>query len=581
MTVSRRVLLRTLAAVGIGSTTFQRALSAQVAEKKSVTAAMVAQAEWVAGLELDDNQREEVAEALAENLNRAHALRETPIDADTVPALVFRPDFFYALESNDGATASDVETASTKFNSPTKNLVNVAWSQTNPRPPLSDEDLAFARLSDQASLLQQGKISSRELTSLYLTRLKRYDPILHCVVTLLEEHALQSADASDRRRRHNQTIGVLDGIPWVAKDLIAVPPWKTTWGAEPFKTQVRPQMATVAERLDSSGCVLLAKVSLGTMAWGDQWHLGKTRNPWNPQQGSSGSSAGSASAVAAGLATFALGSETLGSIVSPCRRCRTSGLRPTFGRVSRAGCMPLAWSMDKIGPIGRHVEDLALVFASLLGQDGKDPTVVARGFQWPIEPSSEKLRIGIAGRLSPSEQKALEFLESLGATPTDLDLSTPLPEAAMDFILGVEASTVFDDAFRQAPEADYGNWPATFRQSQFIPAIQYLRANRLRGHLIAATEKQLRQVDVVLGGSDLLLTNLTGHPSIVVACDTSTAGNQLQAPGTIKLTAAAYREQMLLHVGNLVQLGLPPTPNRPSLDAFLAAEQSSQPHKQP
>ncbi len=251
---------------------------------------------------------------------------------------------------------------------------------------------------------------------MYLARLKRYDPVLKCVVTLLEEHAIELAKASDQRRAEGRSVGALDGIPWVAKDLIAMPPWKTTWGAEPFKDQVRPTAATVATRLAAEGAIVLAKVTLGALAWGDQWFGGMTRNPWNTEQGSSGSSAGSAASVAAGLATFALGSETLGSIVSPCRRCRTSGLRPTFGRISRAGCMPLAWSMDKIGPIARYVDDLALVFGALLGADGKDPSVVERSFQWPIDRKLSEFTIGITDDpLNTTEQAALDCLKSMGA----------------------------------------------------------------------------------------------------------------------------------------------------------------------
>jgi Asp-tRNA(Asn)/Glu-tRNA(Gln) amidotransferase A subunit family amidase len=320
-----------------------------------------------------------------------------------------------------------------------------------------------------------------------------------------------------------------------------------------------------------AGAVLLAKVTLGAMAWGDKWFGGLTRNPWKPEQGSSGSSAGSASAVAAGLATFALGSETLGSIVSPTTRCRTSGLRPTFGRVSRAGCMPLSWSMDKIGPIARHADDLARVFSHLLGTDGRDPTLVERSFRWPLSTRLSDMKIGVtSARLNKAESAALEFLRSEGATLVDVDLSCSVPESALSFILGVEASTVFDDAFRQDPTADYGLWPSTFRESQFIPAIQYLRANRLRSRLIVEAEEKLSQVDLVLGGNDLLLTNLTGHPSLVVACGADELRDEIAAPGVVKLTAAAYREETLLHVAHLLQQALPPTPDRPPLDRWLA-----------
>lgn len=556
----RRKFLQVIGGVGVGSSLFHRALAAQVAESGRITAEMISQAEWVAGIELDEDERESVARAVGRNLIAAERLRQHPVDADTVPALVFRPDFFYGQVDE----TSQMDGAS----------VQVGWSIDDSVRRGADEDLAFSSISHQASLLARGKISSRELTQLYLGRLQRYDPLLKCVITMLEEHALKEADASDQRRRAGQSRGVLDGIPWVAKDLIAVPPYKTTWGAAPFQDQVRNQVATVASKLANAGAVLLAKVTLGTMAWGDQWFGGRTRNPWNAEQGSSGSSAGSASAVAAGLATFALGSETLGSIVSPTRRCRTSGLRPTFGRVSRAGCMPLSWSMDKIGPIARHVEDLALVFPELLGPDGRDPTLVNRPFHWPSTTEPRSLKIGVPpSGLSSTESAAVDLLRREGAKIVDFELRSELPVSSMNFILGTEAATVFDDAFRSDPRADYGNWPATFRQSQFVPAIQYLRANRLRGQLVTETEKQLQEVDVVLGGNDLLLTNLTGHPSLVVACGSAPDRNGNPMPGTIKLTSAAHQESTLLDVGAIVQAALPPVPARPSLE--LAADEES------
>ncbi len=560
--VTRRRLLKSLAGIGVGSAAFQRAMAVQVDDAGKVTREMIAQAEWIAGIELDDEQRSEVAAAMESNLAAARRLREFAVDVDEVPAVVFRPDFFYRQ-----AKSSDEYPGAPSVRRPG---INVAWSVQDSPKTMPDEDLAFAGLEQQASLLATKQLSSRELTQLYLNRLTKFDPLLHCVVTMLEEHALQQAAAADERRVQGRSLGVLDGIPWVAKDLVALPPWKTTWGAEPFKEQVRTSTATVAEKMRDAGAVLMAKVTLGAMAWGDQWFGGLTRNPWNPEQGSSGSSAGSASAVAAGLATFALGSETLGSIVSPTTRCRTSGLRPTFGRVSRAGCMPLAWSMDKIGPIARYVNDLAFIFSHLIGSDGRDPTLVERRFQWPLSKKLDDLKIGVTGgRLSRGETTALEYLKSVGATIIDVELNCSVPEGPLSFILGVEAATVFDDAFRHDPHADYGLWPSTFRESQFITAIQYLRANRLRTRLIVETEEKLSQVDVLLGGNDLLLTNLTGHPSLVIACGSDELADGTKVPGIVKLSAAAYREELLLKVGQALQQANPPTPSRPPLDALL------------
>ena len=559
--LTRRSILQALIGAGVGSLAFQRTLAAQVAEKGALTAEMIQQAEWVADLQLNEEERQSVAKSLGSTLESAASIRKLTIDADTAPAQVFRPDFFYAVADAEVDAGTDAK----KADSRTAPTVQVAWSVDGSAQAMADDELAFASITEQASLLAAKKLSSRELTELYLGRLKKFDPLLKCVVTLLEEHALELANASDERRAANSIRGALDGIPWVAKDLIAMPPWKTTWGAEPFKDQVRPNSATVANRMLNEGAVVLAKVALGALAWGDQWFDGMTRNPWNPEQGSSGSSAGSAASVAAGLATFALGSETLGSIVSPCRRCRTSGLRPTFGRISRSGCMPLAWSMDKIGPIARQVDDLALVFGALLGADGKDPSVVERSFQWPVRRSLSDLTIGITGdNLNATEQAALEFLKSAGAKTQAVDLKSEVPVDALTVMLGVEAAAVFESQFRADRAANYGLWASTFRNAQFVTAIHFLQANRLRGQLITETQRKLSAVDVVLGGDDLALTNLTGHPSLVVHCGSETVRDK-KVPGVIKLTAAAYREDVLLHAGKAIQTALPPEPKSPSL----------------
>lgn len=582
---SRRNALGCLAALGVGSVAFQRAMAVQVSQQQRVTAEMIQQAEWISGAELSEDQRESVARVMTRNIRSAAQLRSVKVDASVVPALIFRPDAFYGDPDGKGNNPpAGSETASS--------LRNAAHSRVpSSQLPQNETDIAFASISQQSSMLDAGEITSRKLTQLYLKRLKKYDAELELVVTLLEQDALKHADASDGRRRRGVSRGVLDGIPWLAKDLLAVPPHKTTWGAEPFKDQVREDTATVAERLAASGAVLLAKVSLGALAWGDEWFGGKTRNPWNIAEGSSGSSAGSAAGVAAGLGTFAIGSETLGSIVSPTRRCRTSGLRGTFGRVSRHGCMPLAWSMDKIGPIARHVDDLAWVFEAIYGPDGRDPTLADKPLDLPWQGKICELRIGVTGdRKNSVEQKAIDLLESSGATLVELDLSTDIPVNAMSFILGVEAASVFEDEFRADPTADYGLWNDTFCEAQFYPAMQYVRANRLRGQLIRETEQKLRSVDCVIGASDLLLTNLTGHPSLVVSCgsdeiqiriqkpkqqtddrdsssdEQKTESKGVSVPGVVKLTSAAYRESTLLGIGAWLQQQMPPTPLKPQLD---------------
>ncbi|MEK6238600.1 MAG: amidase, partial [Planctomycetales bacterium] len=349
---TRRNALRTLAGLGVGTLVFQRALAVQAAETGAVTAEMVRQAEWVAGIELQEEDREAVADGLRRTMESVRNLRQVPIGYDVPPAI-----HFHAAPNqppNSGAPRGQIQPIE---------------SAAGKRPD-SDDDLCFLPVSELAALLRSRQVSSEELTKLYLARLRTHDPTLKCVITYTEELALRQARKADREIAAGRYRGPLHGVPWGAKDLIAVPGYPTTWGAPAFKEQTLDHAATVANRLEASGAVLVAKLSLGALASGDRWFGGKTRNPWNPKQGSSGSSAGSASATAAGLVGFTLGSETLGSIVSPCRRCGATGLRPTFGRVSRHGCMSLAWSMDKIGPITRSVEDCALVFSAIHGWDG-------------------------------------------------------------------------------------------------------------------------------------------------------------------------------------------------------------------
>ena len=351
---TRRHLLQVLAALGIGSTVFQRALAAEADKPVAITPEMIQQAEWIAGLKLSEADRKAIIGELTRAQRQFEAMRGVKLANAVPPALAFNPAPWLppCPEGRHGTVEPTTQAA--------------------PKKPDAADDLAFLPVTSLAALVRNRQVSSAELTKLYLERLKKYDPKLHCVVTLTDELALKQAEQADREIAAGRYRGPLHGIPWGAKDLIAYPGYKTTWGAAPFKEQTLDVKATVARRLEAAGAVLVAKLTLGALAMGDLWFGGMTRNPWDPKQGSSGSSAGSASASVAGLVGFALGSETLGSIVSPCRVCGASGLRPTFGRVSRHGCMTLAWSMDKIGPIARSVEDCALVFGAIHGFDGLD-----------------------------------------------------------------------------------------------------------------------------------------------------------------------------------------------------------------
>jgi Asp-tRNA(Asn)/Glu-tRNA(Gln) amidotransferase A subunit family amidase len=422
-----------------------------------------------------------------------------------------------------------------------------------PKRPDSPETLAFLPVSKLATLLHARQLSAVELAKLYLERLRQYDPALHCVVGYTEELALAQAEHADREIAAGRYRGPLHGIPWGAKDLIAWPGYKTTWGATPFKDQVFDRKATVAARLEAAGAVLVAKLSLGALAQGDRWFGGMTRNPWNPKEGSSGSSAGSAAATAAGLVGFALGSETLGSIVSPCTRCGVTGLRPTFGRVSRYGCMTLSWSMDKIGPITRSVKDCALVFGAIHGADGLDPAAVDRPFSWPLRRDLRALRVGyVEGEKAVKQRDELTVLRDLGVNLIPIKLPDKQPVAALRFILDVEAATAFDEITRQGITEGLNQWPGTFRRGQFVPAVDYLRANRVRTLLMREMDAVMSRVDAYVGGNDLLLSNLTGHPTLVLPNGWRQRGD-VETPVALTFTGRLYGETELLALGHAYQ----------------------------
>jgi Asp-tRNA(Asn)/Glu-tRNA(Gln) amidotransferase A subunit family amidase len=421
-------------------------------------------------------------------------------------------------------------------------------------------------LTALAALIRTRQVSSMELTRLYLDRLRKYDPVLHCVVTLTDDLALKQAEQADREIAAGHYRGPLHGIPWGAKDLISYPGYKTTWGATPFKEQLLDTKATVARRLEEAGAVLVAKLTLGALAMGDRWFGGQTRSPWDANQGSSGSSAGSASAVAAGLVGFALGTETLGSIVSPCRQCGATGLRPTFGRVSRYGCMTLAWSMDKVGPIARSVEDCALVFGAIHGFDGFDASAVDRPFAWPSTRDLRTLKVGyVDGPVAVQDRPELRVLRDLGVKLVAIKLPDKYPLGAMRIILDTEAATAFDDVTRQGITEGLNSWPETFRKGQFIPAVEYLRANRIRSLLLREMDEVMAQVDVYVGGNDLLLTNLTGHPTAVLPDGFRKRGEK-EMPAAITFTGRLYGETELLAVAHAYQLATGQNLKRPPLE---------------
>jgi Asp-tRNA(Asn)/Glu-tRNA(Gln) amidotransferase A subunit family amidase len=435
---------------------------------------------------------------------------------------------------------------------------------TVPEAPARIEDVAFATIGELRELLTNRKITSLELTKMYLNRLKRYDRTLHFNITLTEERALKQAAEADAEIAAGRYRGPLHGVPWGAKDLLAVKGYPTTWGAGGFEHQTIDEDATVVQRLDAAGAVLVAKLTLGALAMGDKWFGGKTRNPWNSKQGSSGSSAGPASAVAAGCVGFAIGSETLGSIASPSTRCGDSGLRPTFGFVPRTGAMALSWTMDKLGPICRSAEDCALVLEAIYGPDGKDTSVYPASFNWnpsldwktlrvgylksafdepeafkaPEAPANEtaqdkkkreertaRMREGRARRYYDRryELAALDKLKEMGVKMIPVELPK-LPYGAMTPLLAAEAAAAFDDLTMSGrdkllTEQSADDWPNSFRVARFYPAVEYIQANRARSLAVQQVSALFEQVDIIVtptNGTQLVATNLTGHPALIV-----------------------------------------------------------------
>ena len=487
-----------------------------VAAQGVISAGDIDGAAKIAGLDLTQNERDLMVEGVNELREDYVAIRTVPLDNSVSPALHFDPrlpGFHY-------------DAGPRRFRP----------SRPSPVPvPDNLEELAFLPVTRLAQLIRTRTVSSVALTEMYIQRLKRHDETLHCVISLTEERAMAQAQRADRELGEGRYRGQLHGIPWGAKDLLAVRGYPTTWGATPFKEQQFDEDATVVRRLDAAGAVLVAKLTMGALANGDVWFGGKTRNPWNTEEGSRGSSAGSSAAVAAGLVGFAIGTETRGSILSPCTRCGATGLRPTFGLVSRHGAMALSWSMDKIGPICRAVEDCALVFDAICGPDGRDETVIDMPFSWDADRDLTGLRVGYlrsAFEAEPSESQrewhdfnlaTLEAVRSMGIDLVPIELPE-VPISALGLILRVEAAAAFDEMTRTNVDdtlvrQDPSAWPNRLRTARAVPAVEYIQANRVRRIAMREMARNLEGIDVYLSptrGDNLRITNLTGHPAVVV-----------------------------------------------------------------
>lgn len=550
----RRKLLCSLGALGTGAVLAGQAPVDSTAEAQ-ITKGMVSDAEWMAGVELTDGQRQLAAEALENAQRNLRALREVDVDYSVGNSLVFRP--LHRSDSGDRNRDGHPSGSDDSEEPTTERAILIQ----------SHDELAALPVTQLAQLVRNRQVSSVELTKLYLDRLRRYDPLLKCVVTLTEELALRQAAMADNEIGRGEYRGPLHGIPWGAKDLIAVPGYPTTWGAPQFKDQRLSTKATVARKLDEAGAVLVAKLSMGALALGDEWFRGRTRNPWDPRQGSSGSSAGSAAASVAALVGFALGSETLGSIISPSRRCGATGFRPTFGRVSRHGCMSLCWSLDKIGPICRSVEDCALVFDAIHGADSQDMSTVSEPFDWPLARPLSSIRVGFIPGDGPRPD--LKVLEELGCQLVAIQLPDDLPVEALHLIVSVESGSVFDELTRRGEPKGVRYWPRTFAMAQFISANDYLRANRVRLMLMQQMDLLMRKVDVYVAGDDLTITNMTGHPQIALP-NGLRERDGVKTPTAITFTGRLYDESTLLRVAAAYQAATGFHLERPPIDDYLA-----------
>lgn len=507
-----------------------------------LSAEQVAGAAAVAGLAYTAEEIEQMLGEVGGRLRDFEALRRIEQPNDWIPATTFR-----ALQPGVELRLHELETETWE----------PVMQQADGGAVPDGADLAFLSIEELGALLRGGQLTCVELTEFTLERLQVLDSQLHCVVSLCAERALKQARALDAELAEGKDRGPLHGIPWGAKDLLAVEGTSTTWGAAPYRDQVLEGTATVVERLDAAGAVLVAKLTLGALAMGDVWFGGTTRNPWNLEQGSSGSSAGPAAAVAAGGVAFAIGSETLGSIVSPSVRCGASSLRPSFGRVPRTGAMTLSWTMDKLGPMCRSARDAALVQQVIDGPNGLDPTVSAQGLPLTGALSWAGVRAGVPAGVAREGELAvvLAELEGLGAEIVELELPD-YPLRAMILTLMAEASTAFDELTRsnlddELVRQDRNAWPNSLRAAQLLPAVEYLRAQRLRARLCVDLERALGEVDVVVhppyAAGLLYATNLTGQPTFTAPVFRGReAGDNGGQPGAICFTGRLFDDAYLM-----------------------------------
>lgn len=547
---ARRRFLAYCSFAGLSSTLFPGLLWGRVQEAPSgrVTLEMVREASRLAGLEFTESEQRDMIGTLNRILTHTDTLHADPPANDALSPLHFDP-----------------RVPGVPVVPPTGVGITIARPRGVSRPS-NLEEVAFWPIAHVADLVRRRLVSAVELTEMSLARLKAHDPALNCVVTLLADRAREQARGLDRELASGRYRGLLHGIPWGAKDIIAARGGPTTWGASTLRQQVIDRDATVVQRLTDAGAVLVAKLSTGELAFGDQWYRGRTNNPWNPQEGSSGSSAGSAAATAAGLVTFAIGTDTGGSILSPAVRCGIVGLRPTFGRVSRYGVMAAGWTLDKVGPMCRSAEDCAIVLAAIAGPDGMDLAVPdGIPFGWNSKPpTGRKLRIGYVPAMlsADSDQNARTAFETArkvfereGSTLTAIDV----PQSDLTYYIEyTERAAGFEEFVREGHAASIRQRHASeLRAYHLVPAVDYLQANRIRLALMQAYARATEPVDIVIGGRVTLssrtslnpLTSMTGHPAVAVPVGLTGRGT----PNGITLVGRLYQEAALLDAARLLE----------------------------
>jgi Asp-tRNA(Asn)/Glu-tRNA(Gln) amidotransferase A subunit family amidase len=617
--LDRRRFLAVCSQLGLTSTLLPGVLWSQAEPQGKVTKEMIDNAAKVADVPLPDEYKQAMLDGLNQNRKNYEEIYKLHIPNSVPPAYIFDPVL----------SGETYETVKRPLRISAAPAINISST------PKNLEEVAFYNVRQLAELVRTRKVSSAALTDMYLARLKKYDPLLKFVITLTEDRAQAKAKEADREIAAGKYRGPLHGLPWGAKDLLAVKGYRTTWGAGGFEQQNIDQDAAVVKRLDQAGAVLVGKLTLGALAMGDKWFGGMTRNPWNPRQGSSGSSAGSSSATAAGCVAFAIGTETLGSISSPSTRCGCTGLRPTFGLVPRTGAMALSWTMDKIGPICRAVEDTALVLHAIYGPDGQDRSVRDAAFNWDATIDWRKLRVGYFKEefelkppqeppapteqtsVSPEEQKKREEsrrlreqaqerrkydqkfndatiarLKQMGVNLIPVEVPK-FPYGAMVTLLTAEAAAAFDDLTRSGrdkllTEQSPSDWPNSFRIARLTPAVEYIQANRARTQAMELWKKLFENLDVIVSptaSEQLVATNLTGNPAVIlpngfrgpdapkpVPSDSDPGG--IGGPGTpVSLTflGKLYGEAKLLAFAKAYQDATGFQLKHPDLDVEMAA----------